>query len=336
MNAIALPGSRPAVSSPALFATATLVLMVLALLLAGYAPIAFSIATVFLFAGPHNWIEARYFLARLPGRFGKLKGFFLFAFAGVFLLSGAYAAMPYFVARGGLSGRVQFGAVAMWDTLLVGWIAVLVHLRSKQNPRRDWGWLLPVALAAAALAWIEPFAWSLVLVYAHPLMALWILDRELRRSMPAWRRPYHACLAVLPLALGILWWHLALAAPLGGDDDLTIRIAQHAGAAFLPALSSHFLVSTHTFLEMLHYSVWLIAIPLIGLRSAPWQLHTIALGRRSASWRSALAAFLALGALAVFILWACFLVNYSITREIYFTVAILHVLAEAPFLLRAL
>ena len=33
-------------------------------------------------------------------------------------------------------------------------------------------------------------------------------------------------------------------------------------------------------------------------------------------------------------LWLGFSVNYAATRDIYFTVAIAHVLAEAPFLLR--
>ena len=34
--------------------------------------------------------------------------------------------------------------------------------------------------------------------------------------------------------------------------------------------------------------------------------------------------------------WACFLADYPLTRDVYFTVAILHVLAEFPFLLRTL
>jgi hypothetical protein len=41
-------------------------------------------------------------------------------------------------------------------------------------------------------------------------------------------------------------------------------------------------------------------------------------------------------ALVVVGLWVCFLVDYPVTRDVYFTVAMLHVLAEAPFLLRAL
>ena len=35
-------------------------------------------------------------------------------------------------------------------------------------------------------------------------------------------------------------------------------------------------------------------------------------------------------------LWLAFLANYPVTRDVYFTLAMMHVLAEAPFLLRAL
>ena len=43
----------------------------LSALLASFVPLQFSILTVFLFAGPHNWFELRYFLTRLPVRFGN-------------------------------------------------------------------------------------------------------------------------------------------------------------------------------------------------------------------------------------------------------------------------
>jgi hypothetical protein len=39
---------------------------------------------------------------------------------------------------------------------------------------------------------------------------------------------------------------------------------------------------------------------------------------------------------AMVVLWFGFSIDYSTTRDIYFTVAIAHVLAEAPFLLRML
>ena len=38
----------------------------------------------------------------------------------------------------------------------------------------------------------------------------------------------------------------------------------------------------------------------------------------------------------VVVLWFGFSMDYSTTRDIYFTVAMAHVLAEAPFLLRML
>ena len=55
------------------FAAGALLLAGGAALLAGWAPLGFSIVTVFLFAGPHNWIELRYFLTRTPARWGRLR-----------------------------------------------------------------------------------------------------------------------------------------------------------------------------------------------------------------------------------------------------------------------
>jgi hypothetical protein len=321
-----------------LFAVALLTLALGAAVLAGWTPIAFSIVTVFLFAGPHNWIEARYFLARLPARWGKLRGFFLFAFTGVFGLAGSFAALRWLAPALGWDGTGLLTLLAVWNTLLIAWVGVLVHLRSRQNPRRDWGWTIPAALALVGLAWIGPQIWGLGLVYLHPLVALWILDRELRRSRPQWRRAYHACLVCLPVLLVVLWWRLASAPPLPGEgnDPLTDRVTWHAGGGLLRGVPTHLLVATHTFLEMIHYSVWLVAIPLIGIRTAPWQLQAVPLARRSGRWRFALASVLAVGAVAVLALWGCFLVDYPVTRDVYFTAALLHVLAEVPFLLRAL
>jgi hypothetical protein len=331
----ALAPSRP-VSSGLGFAGVTLSLAVLALLLAGWVPVAFSIATVFLFAGPHNWIEARYFLSRLPARWGKLWPFFLLGFAGVFGLTAAFAGLPHLADWAGWSGRALATAHALWNTVFLAWLGILIHLRSRQNPRRDWSWTQPVILAMTAMSWVAPDYWSLALVYGHPLIALWILDRELGRRRREWRRPYRFCLGLLPILLGLLWWRLAPAAPLPGLDGLTLRITDHAGAATLPGVSSHLLVATHTFLEMLHYSVWLLAIPLVGLGPAPWRVQPIALARRSPRWRCGVLGFLGVGGLLVLVLWGCFLVDYATTRDVYFTVAMLHVLAEVPFLLRAL
>jgi hypothetical protein len=82
----------PAHAAAYRFAAAALGPMRLSALLAGWAPLGFSIATVFLFAGPHNWAEARYFLTRLPARWGKLRGFCLFGSGGVVGLWGCFQA----------------------------------------------------------------------------------------------------------------------------------------------------------------------------------------------------------------------------------------------------
>src|SRR5947207_4293299 len=108
-------------------AGAALAVAAVSVLLAGWLPLGFSIVTVFLFAGPHNWIEARYFLSRLPARWGKLRGYFLLAFAGVFGLTAAYAALPWLAGAGGWGPYGRFLATTTWNSLLILWVAVLVH-----------------------------------------------------------------------------------------------------------------------------------------------------------------------------------------------------------------
>ena len=79
-----------------------------------------------------------------------------------------------------------------------------------------------------------------------------------------------------------------------------------------------------------------LIIPMIGLRSAPWNLGTIPAARRSPAWKRGVAIILLFGLLIVLVLWASFLVDYGTTRYIYFLAALLHVLAEIPFLLRVI
>jgi hypothetical protein len=333
-----LGADQPLQRSATLFGGVALTLMVLAAALAAWLPLQFSIATVFLFAGPHNWIEARYFLTRMPPRWGKLGRFFLLGLAGVAVLTASFTALPWFGNRGGWDPSAWMVALACWNGLFLLWILLLIQMRSRQNPRRDWAWCLPAGLVVMALAFLYPFQFGLILVYAHPLMACWILDRELRLRRPEWRRAFHICIALVPVFLAVLWVHLANAPQLPGeqDDALASRIVHHAGADLLPGVSAHLLVATHTFLEMLHYSIWIVAIPLVGLRVLPWQLKGVPLACRSLSWKRLVAALLVVSAAVVLVLWVCFLLDYPTTRDVYFTVAMLHVLAEVPFLLRML
>lgn len=315
------------------FAAVFVALAVSAAALAGFIPLAFSIATVFLFAGPHNWLEARYILGRLPARVGKLRNFFLASAAGIVGLTVGYAALPSLVDE--LPDPMWIGPLyAAWNSVFVFWIASLVWMRSRTNPRFDGGWVWPAALLVASGVWLSPLTLNVALVYVHPLIALVLLDRELKRSHPKWRNAYRVGLIAIPVLLGVLWWHLRDAPHLAGTDPLTLAITNHAGGGYVEGISTHFLVAAHTFLEMVHYGIWVALIPLVGLRSWPWKLGTIPAARRGPNWARGVAVILLCGLFVVGTLWACFLLDYGTTRSLYFTVAMLHVLAEVPFLLR--
>ena len=332
-------GSRRPVALPhraRLFA-ATMVASVLAsAALASWLPLQFSIVTVFLFAGPHNFFEFRYFLTRLPARFGKSRSFFLVAFAGIGLLTLTYLSLPVLYHLGAWSGSGWLMVLGAWNTLLIIWVGTLVWLRGRQHRGRDWFWCWPASFALCAVNWLAPQLFSLAIVYLHPLIALWFFDRQLRRSRPAWLRAYRRCLAMLPLIIGFMYWQLASGPGLSDDNGLAWRISQHAGAELLPGISSHLLVSVHVFLEMLHYIVWIVALPLLASTAGVWKLSAIPLVRHPRGFPKLITLSVALSLFLVGLLWFGFTLDYATTRDIYFAVAIAHVLAEAPFLLRTM
>src|SRR5215510_7692807 len=327
---IALKQTRVSIKA---FAAILIVSACLSAGLASWLPLQVSIVTVFLFAGPHNWFEARYFLMRLPARFGRSRNFFIVAFSGIGLLTLAYVSLPALYYSNVWSGANWQDAIAAWNTLLILWIGALVLMRGKQKANRDWFWVMPIAFGLCSVNWLSSELFSLTIVYLHPLLALWFLDRHLRRTKPEWLTTYRRCLALLPFLLGAMFWQLSRTTPLADDNGLFWRITQHAGAELLPNVSSHLLVSTHLFLEMLHYGVWIFALPLIGATGAIWSVSSIPVAKHARGFPKLIAAFLICGMFVVLLLWFGFSSNYSLTRDIYFTIAMAHVLAEAPFLL---
>jgi len=310
-----------------LFAASVIACACVSAALASWLPLQLSVVTVFLFAGPHNWFELRYFLMRLPLRFGKSRNFFVAAFAGILLLSAGYVALPLVYNLTSWSSDAWSIVLASWNTLLLGWLGLLVWLRGK-NKHLNWSWAIPAALGLCSLNWLTPELFSLGIVYLHPLVALWFLDRHLRRTRPEWLRTYHQCLvqtAALPDDNGLFW-----------------RITQHSGAQLLPGVSSRLLVSIHMFLEMLHYGVWIVALPLIApatiraKQKRVWEVKAVPIANHPRGFPKLVAAALFLGVVVMAVLWLGFSADYSTTRDIYFTVAIAHVLAEAPFLLKML
>ena len=310
--------SRYELTTAHVFLTAFVGACAVAAVLIGSFPLQASIATIFLFAGVHNLMEFRYFAARMPLRWGRSRLFYTVGICGVIVLAAAYLTL-YFASGNWLWSLDSWATFsAAWNTAFVLWLGLLFYLRGKQRPKSDWAWAFPVAFLLAALAWMVPQYWSLSLVYIHPFVAMWFLERQIRRSKPEWLRSYHYCLASIPVFVLGLWLAFAGRPNLSEETNLFWRITQHAGSQILPGISSHFLVATHVFLESIHYAVWILLIPLVDWRAVPWKLGEIPLFAGKGGFPKLVIAALVFRLLIVVVWWGGFAVDYTTTRDVYF------------------
>jgi hypothetical protein len=328
--------SPRAFSSAQIFAFAFIASCAFAAAFIGSFPLQASIATIFLFAGVHNFMEFRYFAARMPLRWGKSRLYYTVGIGGVIVLTFAYLTIYYGSGNWLWSADKWQITVSAWNTLFILWLGLLFYLRGRQKAKTDWTLAFAVAFLLAALAWLVPQYWSLSMVYLHPFVAMWFLERQIRRTKKHWLRAYHFCLASIPVFLVILWLTLASQPNLSEDTTLIWRITQHAGSEILPNVSSHFLVATHVFLETIHYTVWILLIPLVDFRAVPWKLNEIPFFANKKGFPKLVLAAMAVSVLLIFALWLGFSVNYETTRDVYFAFAMAHVLAEFPFLIKML
>lgn len=350
-GAPAVRPSLPAWLLPALVAGLAIVV--------GLAPLGMAMGVVLLCAGPHNWCEARYFVSRMPRRWGRLRTYFLTAASGVAVLTLAFIALAAWSRRAAdLAPDGIDVALAVWHTAAIAWVATLVALRRREAVRGDAGWVPPLALLAIAAAWVAPTWVSVAVVYAHPVLALLFLDRELVTRRAHWQGRYRNALALVPLAIAGLWllpWHAGMGQCreverlrdrlptanrtsdiCAGSEAVThTPEALQAGTFLLPTTLATPLLATHVFLESLHYGVWIVGIPL-ATTALPWHVRAVPLAAPSSPWRAVVRSGLVVGGLAVVALWVLFAIDYETTRQVYFTVAVAHVLAEVPFLIRVL
>ena len=330
--------SNPILSSTRLFAAGCFVFAVMAFALTAMAPVGVSVIIVFLFAGPHNYVEMRYFLTRLPARMGRLKPFFITAAVGVIGLTVLFALPARMPRWFGWPPTSVLWLVGIWNTLFILWCTVLASMRSRIAPRRNWDYVWPVGIAAAGVTWFLPGLLPIVIVFIHPLMALGIIDREICLRRPEWSKHYRSFLWVIPIMLLLLWSVI----PLGSAESRLVpesiqrQVSHHSGAYLFSDAVGLRLIATHAFLELLHYGIWILAIPLVSGRVLPMPFQGIPLMRRPGFVRSSIRIVLLAAAIVVGVLWFCFQADYTTTRDVYFTVAMLHVLAEIPFLLRML
>lgn len=302
----------------------------------GLAPIALSIATVFLFAGPHNWMELRYFLSRFPARLGNLKLYFATGMIGAFSIAVVVPLIAVLGKSGAIDINLWITAYKLSNVAMVGWICSLILIRHPELSTKKHALLCAVAALSVGLIMSSPGYFAVGLVYSHPLVALVMLDMELRRSKPHLVAPYRWSLTLIPLMLAALWWQLAATASIEVTDPLVAQIIRHAGADYLTGVSTHFLVASHTFLETLHYAVWLVAIPLMSAGWSKWRPRSMPIAVVSKTSRALVRTALVFSTFAVAVLWFCFGVDFNMAREWYFLLAMIHVMAEIPFLIRFL
>ena len=328
--------ARSGVTSAHIFMVTFVAACAFVAMVIGSFPLAASIATIFAFAGVHNFMEFRYFAARMPLRWGRSRLFYSVGISGVMVLAAAYVTL-YFASGNWLWCLDSWTMLtAGWNTALVLWLGLLFYLRGKQRPKSDWAWAFPVAFLLAALAWVVPQYWSLSLVYIHPFVAMWFLERQIRRTKPEWLRAYHYCLASIPVFLIALSITLSGTPNLSEETNLFWRISQHAGSEILPGVSSRLLVAMHVFLESIHYFVWILLIPLVDFRAIPWKLSEIPLFAKKGGIPNLVVAAIVVSLMLVAALWFGFAIDYTTTRDVYFAFAIAHVLAEFPFLIKML
>jgi hypothetical protein len=331
-----IQGAKFEITAAQIFAVLFLAFCVLSAALIGAFPLSASIITIFLFAGVHNAFEFRYFAARMPLRWGKSRKFYSVGIGGVLILTSAYL-LIYFGSGNWLWSAENWQiAVSVWNTGFVLWLGLLFFLRGRQKPQADWSWAFPAAFLLAALAWLVPSYWSLSLVYLHPFIALWFLERQIRRTRQEWLKSYHLCLAAIPFFVIVLYFAFSNAPDLSNETNLFWRITEHSGSGILPSISSHFLVAAHVFLETIHYAVWILLIPLVDKRAIPWRIREIPLVANPQGFPKVVCGVLAISLLLVCALWFGFSVDYAATRDLYFAFAMAHVLAEFPFLVKML
>ena len=155
--------ARFELTSAHVFLAAFVAACAVAAVLIGSFPLQMSIATIFLFAGVHNFMEFRYFAARMPLRWGRSRLFYSVGIGGVVVLAAAYLTL-YFASGNWLWSLDSWATLtATWNTAFVLWLGLLFFLRGKQRPKSDWAWAFPGCVSArgtgvARAAILEPFA----------------------------------------------------------------------------------------------------------------------------------------------------------------------------------
>lgn len=331
MQGLSTEANNQSIDSESVFAVSSVIFIVSSAIGAGLLPGWFTLGGVLVFGGAHNWFEYRYFLSRLPSRFGPFRPFFLTSFSGVLLLGALEVSMLFVNRQHLISAEVSRSLLLVFNELLILWGLVLYHLRHKGRETQIY-FSLWISLVCSLSNLMSPQMFFALLSYVHCLAGLWIFDRELRRTRKNWLSAYHRCLWFVPLCV------VALVLALNGrvsDSDATNHLLSNANAGFriFPAQLQSTCVALYGFLQAVHYGIWILALPLATNCFKRWRIAHMPVARNRPMLAWALGALSVAGALlAMPSLWLGFALSYDLTNELYMAVATLHVLAELPFL----
>jgi hypothetical protein len=318
------------------FFLALFMLIVASACLAGYAPIAFTIITVCVFGAPHNFSEFRYFLSKLPSRLATLKTFFITAFSGTVILFMLELALMFLGKTHSIERNYRTAGWAIWNELVLVWLVVLAHFRYRFDKSKSLEFIrlaVPAFSMATVANLISPALFTYGLTYLHPMLSLWIFERELRRSNKSLLPTYHKSLFLVPLALTgltIALWNSPTDSAFGFTLNSFVDTA--GNTATTNQVPVKLLLAIFAFLQMVHYGIWCFGIPILSDGWKKWRLDKIAVLRDRAKLRAPLFVLSLTAVLIVVAFWLNFVMNYEITNEVYLTLATLHVLAEIPFM----
>ncbi|MGE4159439.1 MAG: hypothetical protein AB7F75_10140, partial [Planctomycetota bacterium] len=248
-------------------------------------PVEGTLLAVFLFAGLHNWVELRYFLARWPSRWGTQTPFLATGLAGAFLLTLWRFLSGWGAFQGWFNEQAGFTSGTAWNAALLGWLALLALLSGERHKRRL---LCFVFFLVAAVLSLQLKAWvvGVALVFAHPLVSLLFLYRS-HRSDPRRVTFFKGLVAGLVMVCAGLWFYVDPWPAPTTDPLWSQRIAWQVGWPVL-GINPGFLISTHLFLELVHYMIWVLIFPAWGFRIRPHDTRTIPLAQLSPMARRAI------------------------------------------------
>jgi hypothetical protein len=330
----------PLRDKPVAFFLALFTLIVGSACLAGYAPIAFTLITVAVFGAPHNFSEFRYFLSKLPSRLASLKKFFIAAFSGTIILFSIELALMYAGKTHGIAHYYRSGGWAIWNESILVWLIALAHFRYRFDRSKSIEFTRssgPAFGMATVANLMSPALFTYGLTYLHPMLSLWIFERELRRSNKQLLPVYHKILLLVPLAVAglcIALWNSPTDSAFGFTLNSFVDTARNTTTTTTTTgqVPVKLLLAIFAFLQMVHYGIWCFGMPILTEGWKKWRLDSIAILRDRTQLRAPL--FLASigGVLIVAAFWLSFVTNYEITNEVYLTLTTFHVLAEIPFM----